>query len=339
MAVRRATAPMPDVPEASPLNVDTNVIDFAQAVSELRGEVAALRGEVACLRSGQAAVAEPEIQEHPDPIVEPEVSPGPEESEADLPEAVEADPPLDEGSALTQEEMDALFSATTELAQTASSPEEPDEPELAPVVPVEPEPIPVAAPVAKSEPEPDSGFDRRSEEAELGIMSVEEIQAMLGVPDAPPEEEAHVSAEPEIAQPVVEPIEEASAVEEDDPEVEPEPASPVAAREFSRSDIEESVVARVAPELAIAALSVPVCLLDNTLHCLSVEPFDDAALNAIGNALNVSVSPHPASISDVVHELRQRYGHADDDALVASGVGVVPIKKVGLIAKILRRSA
>lgn len=217
-------------------------------------------------------------------------------------------------SALSQDELDALMLATTQLE--ASS--DPDDPAPAEVPEVG---------VLLSDEEIASllnGATEAQQASEADIVSADDIKAMLGLREQSEETDEGLSAsaaEPvsEVAEPVVPPASIAEIeppaptlelVTEADPEPESEPEpEPVA---IDLDTIHSDALQKVSGEWAARALALPICLIDGTLHCLSVEPFDQEALDRLGESIGLRCVAHSAPAAKVVSEIRMRYGVQDE---------------------------
>ena len=150
--------------------------------------------------------------------------------------------------------------------------------------------------------------------ADTHIVSAAEIQAMLGIKDPLADSELKLSAPG------------SDGVEQDAPEevpygevaesqVEPENAEQVDDPGLDLETIDPSAVAKVPGMLAAEFLLLPVCVIDDKLHCLCVEPFDQGGLQQVSQACGLSVVPHGAPVAKVVGEIRARYGDSDDQVV------------------------
>jgi len=258
---------------------------------------------------------------------------------------------------LSSEEMDALYSATSQLGSTPVVDEASVE-----AVPEPPNPSPAAtsptsgpAPaggtllsedeimklleeakgdprVIPVDPKPELIIDPVTGDIEAELISADEIKAMLGVKDevddslpeaVPPVEEAVVSEEIEVS---AEPEFEASE------SIEP-------SEELDMETIDPSAVSKVPAGLAAAALALPVCVVGERLHCLCIEPFDTDALSEISKAIGLEVVPHAGAPARVLAEIRTRYGVTDEKSARQTDPEVPPGIVARVIGKVLRRTA
>lgn len=290
--------------KAQPISDELNLTEL---VSELRGELTSLRSDVSELKSQIQTGAETEV----------EVALEPEEEEG-----------------LSEAEFGALLEATSSLGQSA-------EPELAEEEPIVPVLTPqqsvaltdeeIAALFANQDGQPQS-LDQ-SQEADTLIVPAEEIMAMLGLADPAsettpeattltPSEEVVAVTKPEVPTVLAEEVQETAPAEDLTPTT-------------NLDEIDPSAVARVPGHLAAAALALPLCVVEDELHCRCVEPFDDEALKAISDTTGLKVVPHRGDAADVLQELRRRFGNTDE-ACVA-GTAHSPAPKRLRLAKLLRR--
>lgn len=230
----------------------------------------------------------------------------------------------DEGVMLSDDEIAALVAATSSLAEAA----EPQSTDLA----TAPEAV-FEQTVPLQAPEASGGLENLDpdDNADTHIVSAEEIQAMLGIKD--------LSTDAELQVPSHESDETQAPLSEDasivDPEIELPVSEPVASEDVNLDEIDPGAVEKVPGILAAESLALPVCVIDDRLHCLSVEPFDHAGLDKISKLTGLTVVPHATSITRVLSEIRSRYGACDDDLLLSLRAEQSP----GLWTKLFRRQA
>lgn len=280
-------------------------LNLTELVSELRGEITSLRSDVSELRTQIQTSAEPA-------------------------------PVIDEEEGLSEAEFGALLEATSNIGQTQEPDPIPEETAMviAPQQSVALTDEEIAALFAEQAGQPQS-LDQ-SPETDTLIVPAEEIMAMLGLADpasettpeattlAIPTEEAAV-AQPEVSGEVL--AEEASVV------TQVEDVAPSA----NLDEIDPSAVSRVPGHLAAAALALPLCVVEDQLHCRCIEPFDDEALKAISESTGLHVVPHRGEPTDVLQELRRRFGNTDEACVSGAASSPTSGGVRSKFAKLLRR--
>ncbi|MBS1713309.1 MAG: hypothetical protein JST30_03130 [Armatimonadetes bacterium] len=248
-----------------------------------------------------------------EPLAGSSVAGGPAaEAKADAPRSS-----ADEDVALSEDEIEALFAATAGLGN----------------------PVPEPEPVVPDPPKASIGAVESSDE----VLSAAEIQAMLGlsedggpdlslesvgqtVPDAP-------EPSAEFDDVVLEDTMGDVGIESDTG-----PSGPLTEPDWDAIDPE--TVRKVPAGLAVAALALPVCCSGGKLYCLCAEPVDQSGIDAIALHTGLEIEVRTAPVSQVVHELRARYGELDSDvARAASGRDGEAPRAKSLLDRVLRRSA
>lgn len=297
-------------------------------VVDPQGEEPGVAPEAVAFDDPNAAMSAEEIAAmFEQPVSEPELDPNAAMSAEEIAAMFEQpvqEPEQDPNAAMSAEEIAAMFEQPVPEPEqdpnAAMSAEE--------IAAMFEQPAPQASQFAS---EPTTG-GADAAQMDTQIVSADEIKAMLGLSDP----EDSTTGEPSNTEPQEITPEELMAIEPVKPEaVALEPVAEQPAVEVDLNTIDEAAVALVPGHLAAAALAFPVLIVDGALHCLSVEPFDQEALAALGAETKLSVVPHAAPIERVLTEIRSRYIHEDDDYVFALRDERPP----NFLTKIFRRSA
>ena len=319
-------------PKAKPRTLDEEP-EFVEIVSELKSELSELKSEISQLKEQIGGTQHLELAE----------------TVSIAPEAEILDIESDVAPALSTEELDALYKATQVL--------DPDfeEQDSDTNVPEESEPhLSTNEGLALSDEEILALLAPQSDQAQFDenkvpdtqIVPAEEIMAMLGLADpaaetptvAPTVSTAKAVAGQEPVAQIQPDFEGGTTLEvEEGQEVQLENSPTSTTIDLDHCD--PSVVQRVSGQLAARALAFPVCVVDGQLHCISIEPFDQEALNVISKSVGLQVVPHAADPFRVLGEIRLRYNDIDDQYTNGTSVETSPGPLKSLIQKILRRPA
>lgn len=223
-------------------------------------------------------------------------------------------------TALSQDELDALMLATSQLEASAD----------------QDDPAPVEVPevgVLLSDEEIASLLNGAAEaqvSSEADIVSADDIKAMLGLreqgeeiedePSAPIAEPSAEAPEPATPPAQIAEVEPTTPMLElvSEAEAEPESQAEPEAVAIDLDTIHADAIQKVPGEWAARALALPICIVDGTLHCLSIEPFDQESLDQLGHSIGLPCVAHAAPAARVVSEIRMRYGVQDETDLCAA---------------------
>lgn len=297
----RAERPSPENQgQMSELEPQTGPDPILSVVNELRGEIVALKQEVQEMRAS----------DQPDP----------------------------NDTALTKDELEALMLATSQLEEADDIASAETGQDVGVVLSEEE----IAQLLSGAE------AGAHAEESPTDIVSADDIKAMLGLRDGEVEEEsepvhAETVLESEVSHlteaPTPEPLSAPSEVTEPEAEVPAETpieeAQAPLVLDFETIDLE--ALCRLPAEVAAEALALPFCIVEDTLHCLCVEPFGPEQQEAVAKASNMACQLHAAPVTRVVAEIRARYGAHDETALRSNRLEVK--QKFSLKDKLKRKAS